>query len=80
MGIYGEHVLPRIVNIACGRKATREQRQRVCEGLHGQVVEVGFGSGLNVPFYPDAVSSVAAIGPDWMASPSPSPTTAATPH
>ena len=63
MGLYGEHVLPRIVNVACGMKVAREQRQRVCEGLHGQVVEVGFGSGLNVPFYPDAVSSVMAIEP-----------------
>jgi ubiquinone/menaquinone biosynthesis C-methylase UbiE len=63
MGIYAEHVLPRIVNAACAMKAAREQRQRVCEGLHGEVVEVGFGSGHNVPFYPDAVSSVAAIEP-----------------
>jgi ubiquinone/menaquinone biosynthesis C-methylase UbiE len=63
VGIYGEQVLPRIVNVACGMKVAREQRQRVCAGLHGQVVEVGFGSGLNVPFYPDAVSSVVAIEP-----------------
>jgi SAM-dependent methyltransferase len=63
LGIYAEHVLPRIVNVVCGMKVAREQRQRVCEGLRGQVVEVGFGSGLNVPFYPDAVSGVAAIEP-----------------
>ena len=63
MGIYAEHVLPRIVNRVGAMKVAREQRQRVCEGLHGQVVEVGFGSGLNVPFYPAAVSSVAAIEP-----------------
>jgi SAM-dependent methyltransferase len=63
LGIYGDHVLPRIVNVACGTKVAREQRQRVCEGLHGQVVELGFGSGLNVPFYPDAVRGVDAIEP-----------------
>lgn len=63
MGIYAEQVLPRIINVACATKATQPLRRRVCEGLHGQIVEVGFGSGLNVPFYPAAVSSVAAIEP-----------------
>jgi ubiquinone/menaquinone biosynthesis C-methylase UbiE len=63
MGLYGEHVLPRIINIACGMKVTDPLRQRVCEGLAGDVVEIGFGSGLNVPFYPAAVTRVAAVEP-----------------
>lgn len=63
MGVYGNQVLPRIVNAACGMKSANPLRSRVCEGLHGQVVEIGFGSGLNVPFYPLAVTSVAAIEP-----------------
>lgn len=63
MGIYREHVLPRIVNAACGMKAVAPLRRRVCEGLEGNVVEIGFGSGHNVPFYPETVSRVAAIEP-----------------
>jgi SAM-dependent methyltransferase len=63
MGIYGEQILPRIINVACGLKAVAPLRQRVCERLEGDVVEIGFGSGLNVPFYPRAVSRVAAIEP-----------------
>lgn len=63
MGLYGQHVLPRIINAACGTTSTNPLRTRVCAGLHGHVVEIGFGSGLNVPFYPDAVSDVAAIEP-----------------
>ena len=63
MGVYAEQVLPRIVNAACGIKVTQPLRQRVCEGLGGDVVEIGFGSGHNVPYYPAAVSSVAAIEP-----------------
>ena len=56
-------MLPRIVNAACGMKASDPLRSRVCEGLHGHVVEIGFGSGLNVPFYPGSVTGVAAIEP-----------------
>jgi len=63
MGIYNEHVLPRIINAACGLKSADPLRSRVCEGLEGDVVEIGFGSGLNVPFYPDRVDRVAAIEP-----------------
>ena len=63
MGLYGERVLPRIVNVACGTKAVAPLRRRVCEDLAGDVVEIGFGSGLNVAFYPAAVTRVAAVEP-----------------
>jgi SAM-dependent methyltransferase len=63
MGLYGDRVLPRIVNFACGLKSVEPQRSRVCAGLEGDVVEIGFGSGLNVPFYPAAVTRVAAVEP-----------------
>jgi ubiquinone/menaquinone biosynthesis C-methylase UbiE len=63
VGLYGEHVLPRIINAACGMKTNEPLRQRVCEGLEGDVVEIGFGSGLNIPFYPDRVARVAAVEP-----------------
>lgn len=63
MGFYGEQVLPRIVNVACGMKAAAPLRERVCEGLAGEVVELGFGSGHNVPFYPATVTSVVAVEP-----------------
>ena len=63
LGLYGEHILPRIINVACGLKGAQPLRRRVCEGLEGDVVELGFGSGLNVPFYPATVSRVAAVEP-----------------
>jgi SAM-dependent methyltransferase len=63
MGIYREHVLPRFIDVACGLKAVEPLRRRVCEGLEGDVVEIGFGSGLNVQFYPDRVDRVAAVEP-----------------
>jgi ubiquinone/menaquinone biosynthesis C-methylase UbiE len=63
MGIYRERVLPRVIDVACGMKAGEPLRQRVCEGLSGEVVEIGFGSGLNVPFYPATITRVTAVEP-----------------
>src|ERR1700722_11329388 len=63
MGFYGEQVLPRIINKACGTKTVEPLRRRVCAGLAGDVVELGFGSGHNVPFYPAAVTRVTAVEP-----------------
>jgi len=63
MGFYAERVLPRIVDVACGMKSANPLRARVCADLHGQVLEIGFGSGLNVPFYPPAVTGVDAVEP-----------------
>src|SRR3712207_9061029 len=63
MGLYGEHVVPRIVDVACNMKEAHPQRRRACAGLAGHVLEIGFGSGLNVPHYPAAVTGVTAVEP-----------------
>ena len=63
MSFYAERILPRIINVACGMKSADPLRQRVCAGLEGEVVEIGFGSGLNVPFYPPTVSRATAVEP-----------------
>src|ERR1700722_3270493 len=63
MGFYGEQVVPRIISKACGAKSAEPLRRRVCAGLAGDVVELGFGSGHNVPFYPAAVTRVTAVEP-----------------
>jgi len=61
MGWYGTKVLPRIIDATCGVAQTAPLRQRVCAGLTGHLVEIGFGSGHNVPHYPAGVTAVAAI-------------------
>lgn len=63
MGIYTGHVLPRLQDRVMKRKETLEVRRRVCAGLSGDVVEVGFGTGLNVPHYPLDVKRVLAVEP-----------------
>jgi SAM-dependent methyltransferase len=66
MGCYRQRVLPRIVNAACGIGRLEPLRRRVCAGLAGDVVEIGFGSGHNVPFYPAAVTRLAAVEPSGL--------------
>ena len=63
MGIYRREVLPRFIDKALGTADVRRWRERCVDGLEGHVVEPGFGSGLNLPVYPDAVTRVSAIDP-----------------
>jgi SAM-dependent methyltransferase len=63
VGSYERRILPRVINAACGATALAPLRRRVCADLAGDVVEIGFGSGHNIPFYPAAVRQVAAVEP-----------------
>ncbi|MGI8709989.1 MAG: class I SAM-dependent methyltransferase [Acidimicrobiales bacterium] len=63
MGIYRERVLPHLVELTCGGPGFERWRARAVDGLAGSVVEIGFGSGLNVPVYPEAVTEVFAVEP-----------------
>lgn len=63
MAFYRDQILPRFQNKVMDRRDMREIRARVCSGLSGEVVEVGFGTGLNAMHYPDGVGRVAAVEP-----------------
>jgi ubiquinone/menaquinone biosynthesis C-methylase UbiE len=63
MGFYREQMVPRLLNKAMDTKIEREVRARVCQPLAGEVVEIGFGSGLNAAYYPTAVTKVYAVEP-----------------
>jgi ubiquinone/menaquinone biosynthesis C-methylase UbiE len=67
MGCYADRVLPHILNRACDSNDLKPLRERVCAQLQGEVVEIGFGSGLNVSFYPQRVTMVAAVEPSDVA-------------
>jgi ubiquinone/menaquinone biosynthesis C-methylase UbiE len=63
MGLYREQVLPRVQDKVMGVARMRKVRARVCTGLKGDVVEVGFGTGLNAAHYPGEVTKVYAVEP-----------------
>jgi ubiquinone/menaquinone biosynthesis C-methylase UbiE len=63
MGLYRDQVLPRIVDLAMRGSEVEEVRARVAGGLDGEVLEIGFGSGLNIPFYPAELTHVWAVDP-----------------
>jgi ubiquinone/menaquinone biosynthesis C-methylase UbiE len=63
MGFYETQVLPRLTDVALSGREFRRVRQRVASDLEGDVVEIGFGSGRNVPHYPPGVTRVRAVDP-----------------
>jgi len=50
-GLYQRHILPRLVNCVCGSPVIDHQRRLVVPQATGRVLEIGFGSGLNLPHY-----------------------------
>lgn len=66
MGLYARFVLPRLIDLACSQDRAMQQRQKVVPQARGRVLEIGFGSGLNLPFY-DAT----AVERLWALEPSP---------
>lgn len=64
---WNEQVVPRATEVILGVGEVHKLRERVCAGLEGHVVEIGFGSGLNVEHYPPAVERVSAVEPSDVA-------------
>ena len=66
MGFYSRHILPRLVEWSLGSREMREQRCATLASLHGRVLEIGFGTGLNLACYPPKVTHVTAIDSERM--------------
>lgn len=60
---WNESVVPRLVDASLKGREIGEMRGQTCAGLSGRLLEIGFGGGLNVRWYPPAVRSVSAVEP-----------------
>ncbi|HSU34989.1 MAG TPA: class I SAM-dependent methyltransferase [Propionibacteriaceae bacterium] len=67
MGLWGSQVLPRLIDRALNTSEVNARRALVCSGLRGRVLEIGFGSGLNLAHYPESVADVLAVEPSDLA-------------
>jgi ubiquinone/menaquinone biosynthesis C-methylase UbiE len=63
MSFYENRVLPHLLNLAMNTKATRDERRDCLKNVIGTVLEVGFGTGHNLPYYPSTVTKVVGIDP-----------------
>ena len=67
MGLWEARVVPHIVDRTCGLPQLEPLREKACDGLRGQVVEIGFGSGSNIGLYPPEVTEIIAVEPSDVA-------------
>ncbi|WP_439136368.1 class I SAM-dependent methyltransferase [Pseudomaricurvus sp.] len=64
MSFYDDHILPHLINCACGTKPVLKQREKVVPQAEGRILEIGMGSGLNIPYYrPERVEKVWGLEP-----------------
>lgn len=64
MSIYEQHILPHLIDCACGSSPIRYLRKQIVPRCYGKVLEIGMGSGLNLPFYaPENVEFVWGLEP-----------------
>jgi len=63
MSFYKKYILPKAIDWACDKNPSRKQREKIIPLASGNVLEIGIGSGLNLPFYTSKVKMLTAIDP-----------------
>jgi ubiquinone/menaquinone biosynthesis C-methylase UbiE len=66
MGFYAKYIFPRVLDWSLGAPEFGEYRRRALGPARGETLEIGFGTGLNLPYYPEAVTKLTAIDSENM--------------
>jgi ubiquinone/menaquinone biosynthesis C-methylase UbiE len=63
VSVWNDRVLPRLMDRVLDTPTVNARRAEVCQGLHGRVLEIGFGTGLNLRHYPAEVTEILVVEP-----------------
>jgi len=63
MVVYQEHIVPHLVNLAMRNRQLAPYRERTIRLAEGRVLEIGVGSGLNLPLYTDRATEILGLDP-----------------
>ena len=63
VGFYRRHIFPRLMELALGSESCTAERRRALAAARGDVLEIGFGTGLNLAYYPPTVAGLTSLDP-----------------
>jgi ubiquinone/menaquinone biosynthesis C-methylase UbiE len=63
MGLYCDHIFPRLMEWVMAGDEFLRLRRELLASTHGEVLELGIGTGLNLPHYPETVTELHAVDP-----------------
>lgn len=64
MGFYAQKILPRLLDWSMSGEAMAKHRRQLLSDVTGEVLEIGFGTGLNLAYYPDAITHLTVVDPN----------------